>query len=166
MNKGYMKWNNRLYGISIQNRYNDMQGRNITYSGALYNASDSNLKHSIEYADVSTLYDTIDRLPLRYYTFSDPYLSTFQPADRHQLGVLTTEVRPLLPTIVNEVRPAELGLSTLETIDKAQLKFAHLGATQYLIQKVSTLSGQILAIAATANGLRYTSSFVEGTPYV
>lgn len=147
MNKGYMKWNNRLYGISIQNRYNDMQGRNITYSGALYNASDSNLKHSIEYADVSTLYDTIDRLPLRYYSFSGAYLSTFQPADRHQLGVLTTEVRPLLPTIVNEVRPAELGLSTLETIDKAQLKFAHLGATQYLIQKVSTLSGQIMRMA-------------------
>jgi hypothetical protein len=142
-----MKWNNRLYGISIQNRYNDMQGRNITYSGALYNASDPNLKHSIEYADVSTLYDTIDKLPLRYYTFSGNYLSTFQPADRHQLGVLTTEVRPLLPAIVNEVRPAELGLSTLETIDKAQLKFAHLGATQYLIQKVSTLSGQITRMA-------------------
>jgi hypothetical protein len=146
MNMGFMKWTNRLYGISIQNRYNDMQGRNITYSGALYNASDSNLKHSIEYADVSTLYDSIDSLPLRYYTFNHAYLSTFQPADRHQLGVLTTEVRPLLPTIVNEVRPAELGLSTLETIDKAQLKFAHLGATQWLIQRVSSLSGRIASL--------------------
>jgi hypothetical protein len=45
--------------------------------------------------------------------------------------------------MINTVEPAYLGLSTLETVDRAQLKFAHLGATQRLIQKISTISGEL-----------------------
>ena len=143
MNRGYMVWPNRLYGFSINNRYNDLQTRNLTYTGSLYNASDSNLKYDIEYANTDTIYDKIDKLPLRYYTFNSAYLSTFQPKDRHQLGVITTEVRPHFPEIVNSVESVHTGLSDLNTIDRGQLKFAHLGATQKLIEKISTLSGEI-----------------------
>jgi hypothetical protein len=143
MNRGYMVWPNRLYGFSINNRYNDLQTRNLTYTGSLYNASDSNLKYDIEYANTDTIYDKIDKLPLRYYTFNSAYLSTFQPKDRHQLGVITTEVRPHFPEIVNSVESVHTDLSDLNTIDRGQLKFAHLGATQKLIEKISTLSGEI-----------------------
>lgn len=139
MNTGYMKWNNQLYGLSIQNRYNDYQGRSITYSGALYNASDPRLKYDIGYANISSLYTTIDSLPLHSYTFTDEFKKTYRPVDAHQLGVLTTEVSQLLPSIVNEVEPAHLELSSLQTIDKQQLRYAHLGATQYLIARISTL---------------------------
>jgi hypothetical protein len=138
-----MIWPNRLYGISINNRFNDLQTRNLTYTGSLYNASDSNLKSDIEYAETDTIYNNIDRLPLRYYGFNSTYISTFQPADRHQIGVLTSEVSDIFPEIVNSVEPSHLGMSTLNTIDRGQLKFAHLGATQRLIQKISSLSGEI-----------------------
>lgn len=141
MNKGYIVWPNRLAGITINNRYNDMQTRNLTYTGSLYNASDSNLKSDIEYAETDSIYDRIDRLPLRYYGFNSAYMSTFQPVDRHQIGVLTTEVAAEFPEIVNSVEPDRMGLSSLNTIDRGQLKFMHLGATQRLIQKISTLSG-------------------------
>jgi hypothetical protein len=141
MNKGYMVWPNRLSGITINNQFNDLQTRTITYSGSLYNASDSNLKSDIAYAETDHIYNKIDALPLRYYGFSQAYLSTFQPVDKHQLGVVTTEVAAIFPEIVNSVEQTNLG--RLQTIDKSQLKFAHLGATQRLIQKISTLSGEI-----------------------
>jgi hypothetical protein len=139
MNTGYMKWNNQLYGISIQNRYNDYQGRSITYSGAVYNASDPRLKYDIGYADVSSLYTIIDSLPLHRYTFTDEFKRAHNPVDMHQLGVLTTEVSQLLPSIVNEIEPVHLSVPSLQTIDKQQLRYAHLGATQYLISRISTL---------------------------
>jgi hypothetical protein len=142
MNKGYMVWPNRLYGISINNRYNDLQTRNLTYSGSLYNASDPKLKSGIEYAPIDELYEKVDRLSLRYYGFSDSYLSTFKPADRHQIGLITSEVQPIFPEFVNSVEPAHLDMDTLNVIDRGQLKFAHLGATQKLIEKISTLSGE------------------------
>ena len=142
MNKGYMVWPNRLYGISINNRYNDLQTRNLTYSGSLYNASDPKLKSGIEYAPIDELYEKVDRLSLRYYGFSDSYLSTFKPADRHQIGLITSEVQPIFPEFVNSVEPAHLDMDSLNVIDRGQLKFAHLGATQKLIEKISTLSGE------------------------
>jgi len=148
MNKGYIVWPNRLAGLSINNRFNDMQTRNLTYTGSLYNASDSNLKSDIEYAETDSIYEKINRLPLRRYGFTPEYLSTFQPTDRHQIGIITSEVAEEFPEIVNSVEPSHL-LSNLNVIDRGQFKFAHLGATQRLIQKVSTLAGEIRAIRYT-----------------
>jgi hypothetical protein len=149
MNRGYMVWPNRLYGLSINNRYNDYQGRNVTYSGSLYNASDSNLKCDIDYANTAELYESINKLPLHRYGFTQNYLSSFQPSDRHQIGVLTTEVERIFPRIVNSIQPAHLEISTLQTIDKGQLKFAHLGATQELIRRISRISDEIKCLKTT-----------------
>lgn len=146
MNKGYMVWPNRLSGISINNRYNDLQTRNVTYTGSLFNASDSNLKRDISTANLEELYDSINRLPLHRYEFSPVFVSSFKSADRHQIGVLTTELKTIFPKMVHEIEPAtetNIELSNLQTVDRAQLKFAHLGATQFLIQKISTLSAEI-----------------------
>jgi hypothetical protein len=85
MNTGYMRWNSRQYGMSIQNQYNDMQTRSITYTGALYTASDSNLKHDIDYADTNKLYESVRSIPLHRYSFSDSFRRTFQTRDTHQL---------------------------------------------------------------------------------
>lgn len=145
MNKGYMVWPNRLAGLTINNRFNDMQTRDLTYTGSLYNASDSNLKSDIEYVETDSIYEKINRLPLRRYGFTPEYLSTFQPTDRHQIGIITSEVAEEFPEIVNSMEPSHL-LSTLNVIDRGQFKFAHLGATQRLIQKVSSLAGEIRAL--------------------
>jgi hypothetical protein len=151
MNRGYMVWPNRLYGLAINNQFNDLQTRSITYTGSLLNASDSNLKRDIDGADIAELYESIDRLPLRYYGFGSAYMSTFQPMDRHQIGVLTTEVGAIFPKMIKEVEPANYTLSTLQTVDRGQLKFAHLGATQFLIQKISSLSGELRELAQTTS---------------
>jgi len=143
MNFGFMRWNSQLNGISIQNSLNDYQGRSITYSGGLLNASDPALKHEITLADISSLYSSIDSLPLRYYTFSKEYLTAFQPADRHQLGVLTTDVKKIAPSIIKTVDPVLISVSTLETVDRMQLRYMHLGATQALIQRISTLCSTV-----------------------
>ena len=143
MNSGFMRWNNRQYGISIQNQYNDMQLRSLTYTGSLFIASDSNLKFDVEYADSAELYRSIGNLPLNRYAFSDKYQSLFRTQDTHQLGVLTTEVEKQFPAFVNKVDSEHLEIPDLQTVDRIQLRYAHLGATQHLIQRVSTLSAAV-----------------------
>ena len=143
MNSGFMRWNNRQYGLTIQNQYNDLQTRTLTYTGSLFTASDSNLKHDIEYADSATLYQSIKAIPLNRYALSDQFRGTFRTQDAHQLGVLTTNVAKEFPAMIHPVESEHLGLSNLETVDRVQFRYAHLGATQHLMGRVSTLSGQI-----------------------
>jgi len=148
MNSGFMRWNARQYGLSIQNQYNDMQLRSLTYTGNLYTASDSNLKHDTAYADTSELYEALRDLPLNRYALSDTYRTVFRTEDTHQLGVLTTEVAKRFPALIRPVESEHLGLSNLETVDRIQFRYAHLGATQHLMERVSTLSGRIQSLIA------------------
>ena len=144
MNRSFIKWNNAHNGITIQNRFNDIQTRSLLYTGALYNASDSNLKNSIEYIDSSLYMTAISNLPLRRYNFSDAYRSTFCTADRSQLGVLTSEVEPIFSTMVHDAEFNHCGIDKIKTVDRTQIRYAHLAATQALIQRVSTLKGIVL----------------------
>jgi hypothetical protein len=147
MNKSYVKWNNAHNGTTIQNRFNDIQTRSLLYTGALYNASDSNLKNSIEYVDSSLYMTAIRDLPLRRYNFSDAYRSTFCTADRSQLGVLTSEVEPIFSTMVCDAPFDYCDLKTIKTIDRTQIRYAHLAATQALIHRVSTLKRLVLNLS-------------------
>jgi hypothetical protein len=146
MNTGYMVWKTRQYGLAIQNEYNDLQTRTVTYTGALYTASDSNLKYDIEYADSAELYQSIRRIPLNRYAMSDTFHQTFRTRDSHQLGVLTTNVAKEFPGLIHKVDSEHLGLSNLETVDRIQFRYAHLGATQHLMERVSTLSARVSAL--------------------
>ena len=141
MNRGFMRWNRRQYGITIQNQYNDIQTRTLTYTGALYIASDSNLKHDIGYADTANLYRAIDTLPLHRYSFLQAYRDTFRIEDTYQLGVLTTEVAAKFPTMVKTVDSDFV--PDLQTVDRVQFRYAHLGATQHIMGRLSTLKSKI-----------------------
>ena len=143
MNKSYIKWNSRLNGVTIQNRFNDITTRSLTYTGALYNASDSNLKHNIEYIDSAPYSKMIENLPLRRFAFSQEYLSTFQLSDKHQLGVLTSEVAQEFPDAVHTAPFNFCDISTIHTVDRVQLRYYHLAATQHLMKRVSTLKGAL-----------------------
>ena len=134
---GYMKWNTALNSVTIENRYNDTQTRSLTYSGALYNASDPRLKEDIAAADQSALYQTIATLPLKRYRFNEEYRATYRPDDQTQLGVLTTDLAPLLPYAVTR------GPAGFDTVDRAQIRFAHMAATQALMARVSTLRAHL-----------------------
>lgn len=141
MNRGFMRWNERQYGVAIQNPYNDLQTRRLTYTGALYTASDSNLKHDIGYARVESLYDAIQTLPLHRYSLIRPYRDKFRVEDAHQLGILTTEVAEKFPTMIKTVDSDFV--PELQTVDRTQFRYAHLGATQHIMGRLSTLMSKI-----------------------
>jgi hypothetical protein len=141
MNRGFMRWNGRQYGITIQNPYNDLQTRTLTYTGALYTASDSKLKHDVGYASTETLYDAIKSLPLHRYSLLGTYREKFRVEDTHQLGVLTTEVAAKFPATIKTV-DSEF-VSDLQTVDRTQFRYAHLGATQHIMGRLSTLKSKI-----------------------
>jgi len=141
MNSGFMRWNDRQYGVTIQNAYNDLQTRTLTYTGALYTASDSNLKHDIRYATTAALYQAIQALPLHRYSLLRPYREKFRVEDTNQLGVLTTEVAAKFPAMIQTV-DSEF-LPNLQTVDRLQFRYAHLGATQHIIERLSTLKSKV-----------------------
>ena len=154
MNRGYITWTSSLQGVTIQNRFNDISTRSLLYTGAIYNASDKNLKRDIEYISSDNYVDTFMSIPLRRFAFTDMYCSTFQIRDHHQLGVITSEVKQHFPEIVHTTGTNIGNMSSIEMVDRGQLRYLHLSATQELIKRVSTLRGQI-------THLRYLSSLVE-----
>lgn len=141
MNLGFMRWNGRQYGVTIQNPYNDLQTRTLTYTGGLYTASDSNLKHDIGYAPVASLYDAIQALPLHRYSLLRPYREKFRVEDTNQLGILTTEVAAKFPAMIKTV-DSEF-VPNLQTVDRGQFRYAHLGATQHIMGRLSTLKSKV-----------------------
>lgn len=158
MNLGYMVWNNALNGITIQNKFNDIRTRSVLYTGAIYNPSDSNLKTDIEFADTAALYSTLDALPLRRYAMSQQYMDTFGTQDRRQIGVVTSDVAIHIPGAVHDTEFGYCGLSTLHMVEKNALQFTHLGATQELARRVSTLA---TAVQLLKKRFKIPSHFVE-----
>jgi hypothetical protein len=140
MNSGRIIFPYAIDGITIQNEYNDVSTRSVTYTGSLNNASDPALKERIHDANLEICYQTLATIPLRVYNYVPAYESTFRVRDRSRLGFLTSEVAPVFPNSISRI-PFEHSWanSTIETLDTSQIKYAHLGATQHLIQQVSTL---------------------------
>jgi hypothetical protein len=143
MNRGFLRWNHRQYGLTIQNQYNDMQTRSITYTGGLYIASDSNLKYNTEYADVSSIHDAIAAVPLHRYTLIRPYRNAFCVEDTRQLGVITNEVSRYFPSMIHTA-DSEI-IPSLQMVDRVQFRHAHIGATQHIMRRLSTLRSNIEA---------------------
>jgi sugar lactone lactonase YvrE len=149
MNQGSLIFPNQLDTITIDNKYNDASLRTISYTGSLISASDPALKEEVETADLARCYQTLRSLPLRTYSYIEPYVSTFQVNDAHRLGFLTTEVRPFFPNSISRI-PFEGGwASSIDTLDTAQIKCAHFGVTQYLMSTIETLESEAGRLAST-----------------
>lgn len=140
MNSGYMRFPYANNAITIQNERNDASTRSLFYTGSLNNASDPALKECIQPADLSRCYATLSSLPLRTYNYIPEFESTFKTRDRTRLGFLTTEVSEHFPKSITNV---DLWGSSIQTLDTTQIKYAHLGATQRLLQEVSTLEAAV-----------------------
>ena len=155
MNSGRLMFPHAINGVTIANEYNDMSTRSITYSGSLNNASDPALKEQIHDANLEMCYQTLATIPLRVYNYVPAYESTFRVRDRSRLGFLTSEVAPVFPNSISRI-PFEHSWanSTIETLDTSQIKYAHLGATQHLIQEVSTLEAMAAELAHAREVLR------------
>ena len=141
MNNGVIQWPYSLNGTTIQNSLNDMSIRTIYYYGALNFASDPSLKENIEDADLNTCVKNVANVPLRRFKYVDPYLSTFQQKDRYRLGFIATELEKTFPKSITYTHLTEVPgyNSTFRMIDTQQMEMAHIGATKYLMNKVSSL---------------------------
>ena len=155
MNSGSILFPSSLNAITIQNPYNDASMRSIYYTGSLVSASDPLLKEDIHSADLGICYMTLATLPLRVYSYTTAYESTFKVRDRRRLGFLTTEVAEHFP---NSVHPTVIMDSTFQTLDTAQIKYAHLGTTQRLIQEVSILEERVQGLVLARDALRRVST--------
>ena len=155
MNAGTLKFPYTINGITIQNEYNDVSTRSLTYTGSLNNASDPALKEQIQAASLPICYQSLETLRLRRYEYSPAFQSTFRTRDKKRLGFLTNEIQAVFPKSISEV-PFEYAwaTSTIETIDTTQIKYTHLGATQHLIQQVSTLETILEELNSVRNVLR------------
>ena len=148
-NNGVLNWKYALNGTTIQNSLNDISTRNLYYYGSLNFASDPRVKEDIQDANLELCYETIRSVPLRKFKYIDSYCSTFQVRDTHRLGFLANELQEVFPKSVHASDTVFPEFSTsLLTIDTAQIDMAHIGATKYLIQQVSSLEGELREIKA------------------
>jgi sugar lactone lactonase YvrE len=147
MNSGRLLFPYQNNGITIQNPYNDASLRSINYTGSLVSASDPALKEQIRPADLSICYTTLHSMPLRRYSYVEPYISTFRVADRTRLGFLTSEVAPLLPKSISSRKfEYDWAPSSVNTLDTTQIKYIHLGVTKSLIRLVADLEQEISSL--------------------
>jgi len=149
MNRGILKIPNELDGITIDNKFNDASMRTVSYTGSLISASDPALKERVAPADLSQCYTTLGELPLRAYSYIQPYVSTFHVRDTRRLGFLTSEVALHFPNSIARTSITEEAPwcpSSIDTLDTAQIKYAHLGVTQFLMNSVDILEAEVASL--------------------
>ena len=144
MNQGSLVFPYNNNGITIENMFNDASLRTLYYTGSLNNASDPALKEQILPADLNICYRTLEALPLRTYSYTAPYCSTFRVRDVNRIGFITKEVEPYFPNSIT-VRPFEEGWgpSSIQMLDAGQIKYTHMGVTQALMWIVEELEGTL-----------------------
>jgi len=156
INNGVIRWPYSLNGTTIQNSLNDMSIRSIYYYGALNFASDPSLKENIEDANLERCVKSVMNVPLRRFKYIDPYLSTFQQKDTYRLGFIATELEQTFPKSITYTQMTEVPgyNSTIRMIDTQQMEMAHIGATKYLMNKVSSLYTTLNDVALEISTLK------------
>jgi hypothetical protein len=137
MRKGIIEWPSTIYGTSIANPYNDIETRSLFYTGSLMSVSDPALKRDLGEADLSSCVAAA-QIPLHTYEYKQSFASTFQTKDVRRLGILTTELSTFFPKSVTTENTGTQVAST------DQLRYAHLGATKFLMAEVQRLRQKLL----------------------
>ena len=148
INSGILQFPNALQGITLQNSYNDTSTRKLFYTGSLNNASDPALKENIDSANISICYENLASIPLRTYRYNSAYESTFQLNDTTRMGFITREIAPIFPKSI-QTTPFQDWLPSIETLDISQIKYSHIGATQYIMQEISSMESYILDLRSS-----------------
>lgn len=148
MNRGILRFPNRVNAITIDNKFNDASTRSVFYTGSLFASSDPLLKEKIEPVDAGLCVSSLLALPLKRYAYKAGSLPV---QDRHRLGYLTTEIASVFPKSIRKnttdgLDPAVLPISSFDTVDFTQLKYSHLGTTQALLKEVQRLETLVAAL--------------------
>ena len=148
VNSYAIRWPSTLNTTTIQNPYGDTAFRNLIRTGSLTQVSDPNLKEDIVDADLDRCYESIRTLPLRRYSYIQPYRDAFQIQDRVRLGLLTTEVAVQFP---NSVRTFPFegwpdAPSAVQMLSLGQIRYAHVGATKAIAERVKGLREELQSL--------------------
>ena len=138
--KGVLEWPSTIYGTAISNPYNDMTTRSLFYTGSLQSVSDPLLKRDLGAVDLSACV-VAAQIPLHTYEYRPDFASTFQIQDKRRLGILTTDLSPSFP---KSVTTEQVMGSFTHVASTDQLRYAHLGATKFLIAEVQRLRQKLL----------------------
>jgi hypothetical protein len=138
--KGILEWPSTIYGTAISNQYNDIETRSLFYTGSLQNVSDPLLKRDLGAADLSACVAAA-QIPLHTYEYKPVFASTFQIQDKRRLGILTSELSTAFP---KSVTTEKIMGSPTHVASTDQLRYAHLGATKFLIAEVQRLRQKLL----------------------
>jgi hypothetical protein len=98
-------------------------------------ASDQRIKTNIVNADLDICYSTIKATPLRYFEWDPQYYSNEVTTDRHSLGFIAQEIKPVFPKAV-DILPSLYDLPNFHTLNVDQIYKSHYGATQHLLNDV------------------------------
>lgn len=151
LNTGVIRWPSSIGGITMNNPYNDLETRRVTYTGSLTFASDPFIKEEIRPAALEVCVSSFEVLPLKRYEYCAAYRSTFAVQDRTRLGFLTTDVAQVLPKSIAPLPLEHAWISTpVNSLDLGQVRYLHLGTTQTLLHQVSTLEAEVEALRAAA----------------
>jgi sugar lactone lactonase YvrE len=154
VNRGILRFPNRVNGITLDNKFNDASTRSISYTGSLFASSDPRLKENICPADPAICVSSFTALPLKRFAYK---AGTLPVQDKHRLGYLTTDIAAVFPkSIVPNTSPDLPALSSFNTVDYTQLKFAHLATTQHLLREVDRLEGLVSRLRARRAGVQPT----------
>ena len=105
-------------------------------------ASDERIKLNIQSADLEVCVSTMKALPLRYFEWDPAVFTADVTKDRHSLGFIAQEVKQVIPKAVDVVERM-YNISSFHTLNTDQIYKTHIGATQYLMNKVETQQAQI-----------------------
>lgn len=145
VNRGILRFPNRVNAITIDNKFNDVSTRSVSYTGSLFASSDPRLKENICPANHAICVSSFTALPLKRYAYKAGALPI---KDRHRLGYLTTDIAAVFPKSVVPNKNSDLPLSSFNTVDYTQLKFAHLATTQHLLKEVDRLEALVSTLQA------------------
>lgn len=122
---------------------------------------DPNLKENVVDADVVKLYAQLKRIQIREFDHrDDEFYNKFFP--RRQLGLITTELKQVMPTAVAQLSERRWTNSkgtsnvtkNVEMLRDSHLLMVGLAATQMLARKAETLEGEMVDVMADQNESR------------
>jgi len=108
--------------------------------------------HNWASANLEVCYSTLKQIDLKYFEWdrSIPQLSTVQ--DRHSLGFIAQEIKPIFPNAVSF--DSNMGLSDFHSLNIDQVYKMHYGATKKLMDLVEQQGSTIQGIQQELRTLR------------
>jgi uncharacterized protein YlxP (DUF503 family) len=128
-----------------------MADNSLLNVGSVTTSSDRRVKRNIVDANLALCANTIQSLPLRYFTWEETYAVKTHRADKHVVGFIAQEVKQYFPKSVAEVN--NNNISDFNTLDLDQIYKTNIGATKYLLSIVSTQAAQIQSMSTMLNKL-------------